>query len=213
LSSSRSGRSRASARLPGARPRRLAIATGNAGKLREYKQLLSESGFELVPHSSGVDEVGANYAANALLKAAAASHELGLPALGDDAGIEVEALGGFPGLGSARLAPTQPERTAELLRRLAGHPRPWRARFVCAIALTDTTGATTISHGERWGEVIPDWRGGVGFGYDPIFLVPEAGKTFGEMSAEEKHAWSHRGAAVRALLQTGVLARVAAESA
>ena len=185
------------------------VATGNPGKLREYRELLSGTGLELLAHETGVAETGARYQDNAVLKAEAARDALGLPALADDAGIEVEALGGFPGLVSARLAPTQPERTSELLRRLDGISRPWRARFVCAIAVAEPRRPTTVTAGERWGEVIPEWRGGVGFGYDPIFLVTEVGRTFGEMEPSEKHAWSHRGAAVRALLDTGVLARIA----
>ena len=111
--------------------RRLVIATGNTGKLREYRELLADSGFELVAFDSEVDEVGETYAENARLKAEAATLRSGLAALGDDSGVEVEALGGFPGIRSARLGPTQEERTAELLRRLEGKPRPWNARFVC----------------------------------------------------------------------------------
>ena len=166
-------------------------------------------GLELVPCDTGVDETGSTYAENAILKARSAVARCGLPALGDDAGIEVEALGGFPGLRSARLAPTQAERTAALLGRLEGQPRPWRARFVCALALVEPGREPVVAFGERWGEVVPEWRGSVGFGYDPIFLVPETGRTFGEMGPEEKHAWSHRGAAVRQLLESGALARLA----
>jgi XTP/dITP diphosphohydrolase len=186
--------------------RRLLVATGNEGKLAEYRDLLGAAGFEVEPYPTGTEESGATYEENAVLKAAAALAESGRPALGDDTGIELEALDGFPGVRSARLAPTQPERTAALLRRLEGAPRPWRARFVCVIALAAPGRPPLTVRGERWGEVIPEWRGGVGFGYDPVFLVPEAGRTFGEMSRAEKDLWSHRGAAVRALLATGALA-------
>ena len=141
------------------------------------------------------------------LDAEAAAAATGLTAIGDDAGLDVEALGGFPGIVSARLAPTQMERTRELLRRLAGVARPWRARFICALALAERDRPTRVFEGMRAGEVVPEWRGAAGFGYDPIFLVPEADKTFGEMEPAEKHAWSHRGAAVRALLESGALRR------
>jgi XTP/dITP diphosphohydrolase len=184
---------------------RLVIASGNAGKLREYRDLLAGAGVELVAFDTEVDEVGQTYADNARLKAEAALSRSGLPALGDDSGLEVEALGGFPGIRSARLGPTQQERTAELLRRLQGVPRPWNARFVCLIALAAPGGETQLFEGECRGEVVPEWRGEAGFGYDPIFLVPGTGKTFGEMPPEEKRKYSHRAAAARALLESGAL--------
>jgi XTP/dITP diphosphohydrolase len=186
----------------------LLVATGNQGKLGEYRALLEGAGHELVAFDTEVEETGATYEANATLKAEAAVQARGLPALGDDAGIEVESLGGFPGMRSARLAPTQPERTAALLERLRGMARPWRARFVCVIALGAPGQHTLLFRGEREGEVVPEWRGTVGFGYDPVFFVPEAGRTFGEMDAGEKHRWSHRGAAVRLLLGSGALDRL-----
>lgn len=185
--------------------RRLVIASGNAGKLREYRELLAETGFELIAFDTEVDEVGKTYAENARLKAEAACSRSDLPALGDDSGVEVEALDGFPGLHSARLAPTQVERTAELLKRLAGKPRPWNARFVCAVALAAPGRTTRFFEGECRGEIVPEWRGQAGFGYDPIFLVPGTGKTFGEMPPEEKRKYSHRAGAVQALLESGAL--------
>jgi XTP/dITP diphosphohydrolase len=185
--------------------RRLVIATGNAGKLREYRELLAGSGLELVAFDPEVEEVGETYAENARLKAEAALAKSGLPSLGDDSGIELEALGGFPGIRSARLGPTQKERTAELLRRLEGVPRPWDARFACVLALATPGGPTSLFEGECRGEVVPEWRGEAGFGYDPIFLVPGTGKTFGEMPPEEKRKYSHRARAARALLESGAL--------
>jgi XTP/dITP diphosphohydrolase len=184
---------------------RLVIASGNAGKINEYRLLLAAAGVDLVAFDSDVDEVGETYTQNASLKAEAAASRAGLPALGDDSGLEVEALGGFPGLRSARLGPTQRERTAELLRRLEGVRRPWSARFVCTIALAVPGGETRLFTGECRGEVVPEWRGEAGFGYDPIFMVPGTGKTFGEMPPEEKRRYSHRAAAVRALLESGAL--------
>jgi XTP/dITP diphosphohydrolase len=190
--------------------KRLVIASGNAGKLREYRELLAETGFELVAFDSEVDEVGETYAENARFKAETACSRSGLPSLGDDSGVEVEALGGFPGLHSARLAPTQEARTAELLRRLEGNPRPWNARFVCVVALAAPETPTQFFEGECRGEIVPEWRGHAGFGYDPIFLVPGTGKTFGEMPPEEKRLYSHRARAVRALIDSGALKRLPA---
>ena len=187
-----------------ARPR-LVIATGNAGKLREYRDLLAETGFELVAFDPAVDEAGETYAENARLKAEAAMARSGRASLGDDSGIELEALGGFPSIRSARLGPTQKERTAELLRRLEGVPRPWKARFVCVVALAVPDTGTRFFEGECHGEVVPEWRGEAGFGYDPIFLVPGTGKTFGEMPPQEKRMYSHRARAARALLESGAL--------
>ncbi len=184
---------------------RLVIASGNAGKLREYRDLLVDAGVELIALDTDVPEVGETYAENARMKAEAAVSKSGLPSLGDDSGIELEALSGFPGVLSARLGPTQKERTAELLRRLEGVPRPWTARFVCVIGLAAPGAETRFFEGECRGEVVPDWRGEAGFGYDPIFLVPGTGKTFGEMAPEEKRKYSHRAAAARALLESGAL--------
>jgi XTP/dITP diphosphohydrolase len=185
--------------------RRLVLATGNAGKLTEYRQLLAETGLELAAHDTEVEEAGKSYGANARLKADAALHASGLPSLGDDSGVEVDALDGFPGIRSARLGPTQKERTAALLERLDGHARPWTARFVCTLALAVPGREVRYFEGECRGEIVPEWRGQAGFGYDPIFLVPGTGKTFGEMPPEEKRLYSHRARAVRALLDSGAL--------
>ncbi len=181
--------------------RRLVIATGNAGKQGEYRELLAGTGLLLMAVDPGVAEVGGTYAENAQVKAEAASGALGLPAVGDDSGVEVEVLKGFPGIHSARIGPTQKERTQVLLDRLQGHPRPWLARFVCTIALAVPGRPTEFFEGECRGEIIPEWRGVAGFGYDPVFLVPEAGRTFGAR-------YSHRARAVRAMLASGALERV-----
>ena len=184
------------------------IATGNAGKLREYRDLLAGAGLELIAFDNEVDEVGETYAENARLKADAAISRSGAPSLGDDSGVEVDALGGFPGIRSARLGPTQRERTAVLLGRLHDVPRPWNARFVCVIALAVPDREMRFFKGECRGEIVPEWRGEAGFGYDPIFLVPGTGKTFGEMPPEEKRKYSHRAAAARALLESGALQEI-----
>jgi XTP/dITP diphosphohydrolase len=185
--------------------RRLVIASGNTGKIAEYRDLLAGSGVDLIAHDTEVEEVGGTYAENAQMKAEAAAKQSGLPSLADDSGIEVEALGGFPGVKSARVALTPQERIAELLRRLEGIPRPWQARFVCVIALAAPGKETLLFEGECRGEVIPETRGEAGFGYDPIFLVPGTGKTFGEMPPDEKRKYSHRAAAARALLESRAL--------
>jgi len=190
--------------------RRLVIASGNTGKLREYRELLAGTGVELVAFDSEVEEMGETYAENARLKAETGAARSGLPALGDDSGVEVEALGGFPGIRSARLGPTQEERTAELLMRLEGLSRPWKARFVCVLALADPGHPTQYFEGECRGEIVPEWRGEAGFGYDPVVLVPGTGKTFGERPPEEKRLYSHRARAVRALLESGALERLPA---
>lgn len=190
------------------RRQKLVLATGNAGKLGEYRQLLAEAGLELVAYDTEVDEAGETYAENAGLKAAAAVGASGLPALGDDSGVEVDALDGFPGIRSARLGPTQKERTAALLARLEGRPRPWHARFVCTLALAVPGRDVQYFVGECRGEIVPEWRGHAGFGYDPVFLVPGTGKTFGEMPPEEKRLYSHRARAVKALLDSHALERL-----
>lgn len=188
--------------------RKLVIASGNAGKLVEYRELLAGAGVELIAYDHQVDETGSTYAENARLKAGAASAASGLPALGDDSGLEIDVLDGFPGIRSARLGPTQKERTEVLLERLQGRPRPWPARFVCTLALAVPGRTIDIFEGECRGEVVPEWRGEAGFGYDPIFLVPGTGKTFGEMKPDEKRKYSHRANAVRSLLTSGALERL-----
>ena len=185
--------------------RRLVIATGNAGKLGEYQMLLAGTGLTLIAVDPGVAEVGATYAENAEMKAEAARVAMELPAIGDDSGVEVEVLSGYPGIHSARIGPTQKERTQVLLDRLRGQPRPWLARFVCTIALAAPNQPTEFFEGECRGQIVPEWRGEAGFGYDPVFLVPEANKTFGEMDREEKAKYSHRARAVRAMVASGAL--------
>jgi len=191
---------------------RVVIATGNPGKLRELEELLAGAGLELSALDTAVDEDADTYAGNAALKAESAAAASGLPALGDDSGIEVAALGGYPGLHSARIAPTQPERERLLFERLAGVPRPWHARFVCVVALAVPGRPASVFTGVAEGEVV-ERRGAGGFGYDPVFLVPDLGLTFAELEPAEKHRRSHRGAAIRALLESGELDFVRRSSA
>jgi XTP/dITP diphosphohydrolase len=186
--------------------RRLVIASGNEGKLRELGELLAGSGLELSAADTGVEEVHDTYAANAILKAEAARASVGLPALADDSGLEVIALGGFPGVRSARVAASQQERERLLIGRLEGVPPPWLAQFVCVVALAVPGHAPRVFTGVREGEIVWPRRGDGGFGYDPVFLVPELGRTFAELTPAEKHRWSHRAAAIHALLESGALA-------
>lgn len=187
---------------------RLIVASTNPGKVAEYRRLLEGTRVEVDGFDADVEETGETYEDNARLKAQAAAQATGLPALADDSGLEVEALGGEPGLHSRRLAPSQPERNRRLWERLQDHPRPWRARFVCVLALATPDGQVETYRGEVEGEIIPEARGDHGFGYDPIFLVPELDLTFAELNPDDKHRLSHRGRAFQALRRSGSLARL-----
>jgi XTP/dITP diphosphohydrolase len=189
----------------------LLIATHNTGKQREMRALLAEIAPQLcVPADLGlaleVPENGWTYAENALRKALAFGQASGLPSLADDSGLEVDALGGEPGVRSARYAPisgaTDADRRHYLLGRLSGKPRPWKAHFHCTLALAMPAGEVYFFEGNCPGEIIPEERGSGGFGYDPIFWLPEAGKTLAELSVEEKNRISHRARAVQAALPT-----------
>jgi len=186
---------------------KLLIATGNKGKLRELEALLKDLGLELVmPKDLGlaleVEETGSTYAENAALKARAFAQASGLVSLADDSGLEVEALGGAPGLYSARYSPlpgaSDSDRRAYLLQNLLGHPRPWTARFHAAIAIAAPDGRVRFAEGTCPGEIIPEARGAGGFGYDPIFMLAGLGKTMAELEMGEKNRLSHRARAVQA---------------
>ncbi len=187
---------------------RLLIATNNAGKRRELQALLSDLPLELLlPAEIGIDlhpvEEGQSYAENARHKAITFARASGLLSLADDSGLEVEALGGAPGLHSARYHPrpgaTDAERRALLLEHLRSFPRPWLARFRAVVALAHPNGEVHLAEGICEGEIIPEERGQNGFGYDPIFLVGELGRTMAELSLEEKNRLSHRARAVQGL--------------
>lgn len=187
---------------------RLVIASTNPGKVAEYRDLLDGLRVELDGFDADVAEVGDTYEANARLKARAAAAATGMPALADDSGLEIDALDGDPGLHSRRFAPSQAERHEALWRRLRGVPRPWTARFVCVLALATPDGQVETHRGEVVGEFLPEPRGARGFGYDPVFLVPELGLTFAELDVSQKHAWSHRGRAFESLRGSGSLVRL-----
>lgn len=191
---------------------RLLLGTRNPGKLRELRALLDGLALELVtPDDLGlsleVDESGSDYAENAARKAQAYAAAAGLPALADDSGLEVEALGGAPGLHSARLLPGRmgkapaddAARRARLLELLAGKPRPWRARFRCAAVVALPAGERAAAEGTCTGEIVPAPRGAGGFGYDPLFLVDGQGLTMAELPEAVKNRLSHRARALQAL--------------
>jgi XTP/dITP diphosphohydrolase len=171
--------------------------------------LLKEEALELLTPdrlglSLSVEESGETYAENAALKAQAFAQASGLVSLADDSGLEVAALDGRPGLHSARFAPqpgaTDSDRRAVLLKLLKDHPQPWTARFVCVVAIAKPDGTLKFAEGECAGMIIPEERGCNGFGYDPLFFIPEIGKTMAELDMDEKNRLSHRARAVKAAI-------------
>lgn len=187
--------------------KQLLIATNNKGKIKELQDLLNDTGIQLVtPEQIGIDldviEDGGTYAENAAKKAIAFAESSGLISLADDSGLEVDALNGAPGLYSARYGSpdggklSDAERRAFLIRNLQDMPRPWTARFHATIAVAVPNGETHLAEGFCEGEIIPEERGTGGFGYDPIFLLSELGKTMAELSMKEKNRLSHRARAV-----------------
>jgi len=187
-------------------PMPLVIASGNPGKLREFTALLSAAGsglnLDVRPQPPGleVEETGDSFAANARLKAEAVARLTGQWALADDSGLSVDALGGAPGLHSARYANSDGERIARLLRELAGQSDR-RARFTAVLAVADPSGRTLLEvEGICEGVILEQPRGAGGFGYDPLFMVPDVGLTFAEMQPDMKRRLGHRGRAFEALL-------------
>jgi len=190
------------------RPASLCIATGNAHKLAEIAlalgglplSLVSSNDLARPPH---VEEDGATYAENASKKALAYLSASGLPSLADDSGLEVDALGGAPGVHSHRYGgPDLPfaEKIARLLAALDAAPaRSRAARFRCAVALATLDGRVTIEEAACEGSILTAPRGTGGFGYDPIFFFPALGKTFAEIPADVKLPVSHRGLALAKL--------------
>jgi len=185
---------------------KLLLATNNKGKAREYKNLLSGVPFELVTPaevgiSTEVAEVGKSFEENARLKATTLARESGLLALADDSGLEVDALGGEPGTLSARYAgegASDEDRANYLLTKLEGVPQEKRtARFRCVIAIATPEGDVELCSGECDGFIALEPRGEGGFGYDPVFYLPELGKTMAELTLETKNKISHRGRAAQ----------------
>jgi XTP/dITP diphosphohydrolase len=182
--------------------KKLIVATSNPGKLKEMQTYLSEKPIELAlkPPELNVEETGTTFRENALLKATQVARALGEWAIADDSGLMVEALNGQPGLYSARYGQTDSERINRLLNELEGQVNR-QAQFVCAIAISAPNGVIKIkTEGICQGEILTQPKGEGGFGYDPIFWVPEVGQTFAEMSPQLKRKLSHRGKAFDALL-------------
>ena len=184
----------------------LLLASNNKGKLVEMQSLLADTSFQLLLLQDlgvrlEVEESGLTYAENAALKAGAGATASGLITLADDSGLEVAALGGRPGLYSARYSQTpgasDADRRAFLLQELNLHERPWFARFRCTVAIATPAGELYFSEGECSGEIIPEERGENGFGYDPIFFISHLGRTMAELSTEEKNRISHRAMAMQ----------------
>ena len=185
--------------------KKLLIATNNKGKVKELQELLRELNVQLVTPAEinldlDVEEDGATYIENAAKKAIAFAQASGLISLADDSGLEVDALDGAPGLYSARYHPkpgaNDADRRAYMLENLQGKPRPWKAHFHATIAFAIPGGDVKIANGDCHGEIIPEERGTGGFGYDPIFFMPELGKTMSELEMDEKNRLSHRARAV-----------------
>ena len=185
----------------------LLIATTNEGKLREIHEvfrglsitLLSLNDFPPVPEP---EETAATFSGNALLKAQAYAAATGCVTVAEDSGLEIDALGGRPGVLSARYpGETYPAKFANLYRELAAHPRPWTARYVCAIALVNGRSSHALFQTAATveGEIAPEPHGSHGFGYDPLFHYPPYGMTFGEVDDARKLAVAHRGKAFRVL--------------
>jgi len=194
----------------------LVVASANPGKLREIAELLAGLDLGLRPLSEfpglALPPEAEDYAANARAKALAAARGTGRPALGDDSGLEVEALGGAPGPRSARYGGPDLDdagRNATLLRALGGVPAGARgARFVCVVALATPDGDVRLARGECRGRILDAPRGAAGFGYDPLFEVEGLGRSMAELVPAEKNRLSHRARALAALRPE--LARLAA---
>lgn len=195
---------------------KLVIASNNPGKLREIAAILAPLAIEVMPQGAlGVpeaDEPHCTFVENALAKARHASRLTGLPALSDDSGVCVHALGGAPGVHSARYAGECPDRSGrddqdrrnneKLLQELSG-ATDRGAHYVCVIVLVRHANdpQPLIAEGEWHGEILREPRGSGGFGYDPLFLIPALGKTGAELSAAEKNALSHRGMALARVVE------------
>lgn len=188
----------------------LLVATRNADKLAELQTLFREAPFKLISLDDTdvdfeVEETGSTFAENAVLKATQYGEAVGLPTIADDSGLEVDALGGAPGVLSSRFAgpdATDDERNAFLLRRLADHPgKPRTARFRCTIAVFLPGQDVSVVDGTVEGVITDRPRGENGFGYDPVFYLPELGRTTAELSPERKNRLSHRGIAARKALR------------
>lgn len=188
------------------RPTKVVMATSNPGKIREIARLLDGLGIEIVAQSEfGVpdaDETGSTFAENSLIKAMHAAQRTGLPAIADDSGLSVDALDGAPGVYSARYAGDAGDEANndKLLAALEGVDNRGAA-FHCVATYVEPGGEPLVAAGEWRGEILHERQGDGGFGYDPLFFVPECGCSSAELPAEEKNARSHRGQALRKLVE------------
>lgn len=183
---------------------KVAAATANAHKLKEMREILSN--FELISEREAgflgeVEETGATFAENALIKARAVCKATGLPALADDSGLCVEALGGAPGVYSARYSGGGDAENRALLLKNLKDVSDRSAYFACAVALVFPDGRELIAEGKSCGSILHEERGDGGFGYDSLFLSDDLGVSFAEASEEAKNSVSHRGRALRELLK------------
>lgn len=189
--------------------RTLLIASGNKGKIREINAILCPLELEILSTQDinleiEVEETGSTYGENAHLKAMAYHTATGLAVLADDSGLEVDVLHGAPGIYSARFSlksnPNDADRRAHLLTQLKGQPQPWTAHFHCTAVLVLPGGECIQKSGRCDGVIIPEARGTGGFGYDPVFFLPEYNATMAELPVEVKNRISHRARAISALL-------------
>jgi XTP/dITP diphosphohydrolase len=182
---------------------KLVVATGNPGKLKEMQAYLVDSGWELIlkPEELEIEETGETFAANACLKASQVALATGNWSIADDSGLAVDALNGAPGVYSARYADSDTERIARLLKELSNEENR-QAQFVCVVAIARPDGAIALqTEGICHGKILHTPQGNGGFGYDPIFYVPEQHLSYAEMTPEMKRSISHRGKAFTELLQ------------
>ena len=188
----------------------IVLATRNAGKIREFSALMANMGVEVLgldafPEVEEVEETGTTFEENALLKARAVAAATGLIAVADDSGISVDALDGAPGVYSARFAGGHGDaeaNNAKLLQELKDVPDAKRtARFVCVVAASKPDGRVITARGEWEGRITHGYAGKSGFGYDPIFFDAELNMTAAQMTPEQKNARSHRGKALRSLME------------
>lgn len=189
---------------------KVVLATGNPGKVRELAELLSAFGLDIVAQTDlgveSAEETGLTFIENAILKARHAAQITGLPAIADDSGLAVDALGGAPGIYSARYAgeeASDQQNLEKLLQALENVPDGRQAQFHCVLVYLRHAEDPTplVFHGSWQGEITRSAAGSGGFGYDPIFFVPALGKTAAELSKAEKGAVSHRGKALTLLLE------------
>jgi XTP/dITP diphosphohydrolase len=189
---------------------RIVLASNNPGKVREFNQLLSDTELEVVPQSAfsvpEIEETGLTFVENAILKARNATQHTGLPAIADDSGLEVDALSGAPGIYSARYAgagASDLDNLEKLLTSLQGVDDDQRsARFQCLMVYMRHARDPTprIFQGTWEGSILREPRGSGGFGYDPVFLVPEMNRASAELPPDVKNRLSHRGQAIRQLV-------------